>query len=295
MRFAQPLLLVLLIAPVIAFAQGDEPAMEAFVIADGDSGSEWSPAEATMEPDDTHSREGSAMRFHIDVNHETGQPDYPIGWPRTHVGVPAEQQDWREWDFVDFWLYAETSRESLPNTPLGFIVRSPDRPNSFNTTLGEANKGEWVHFRFPTSNMPNPAECTRIQFYISESNYDHGDVLDFWIDDLALLRYAEPTIIGMQPLNRVHYADVDVVRVKLELTGLERGETAEVLARLVCNDATLRQGTARLGRGVHTIPLRVGGNLPVGEYEVQAGIVGDDRTVSEQMRVISSPWEGEGQ
>jgi hypothetical protein len=294
MRFVYPLM-VLLFAPALAVAQAEDPAMEGYVIADGDSGSEWSPAEATMEPDETHSRAGSAMRFHIDVNHETGQPDYPIGWPRTHTAVPEEQQDWREWDFVDFWLYADTSRESLPDTPLGFIVRSPDRPNSYNTSLGEAKKGEWVHFRFPTSDMPNPAECTRIQFYISESNYNHDDVVDFWVDDLALLRYAEPTIIGMRPLNRVQYADAEVVRVQIELTGMDEGERAEVLARLVCNGSPVRQGTARLGAGAHTIPLKVGGNMPIGQYQIHAQIVGSDRTATERMRVISSPWEGEAQ
>jgi hypothetical protein len=291
MRFVYPLM-VLLFAPALAVAQAEDPAMESFVIANGDSGSEWTSAEATMAPDDTHSRDGSAMRFHIDVNHETGQPDYPIGWPRTHTPVPEEHQDWTQWDFVDFWLYAETSRESLPGTPLGFIVRSPDRPNSFNTSLKAARKGQWVHFRFPTSDMPSPPECTRVQFYISEANYKHGDTIDFWIDDLALLRYAEPTIIGMQPLNRVHYADAGVVRVQIELTGLEDGESAEVLARLVCNGSPVRQGTARLTSGVQTIPLKVGGSMPVGDYQIEARIVGSDRAVTEPMRVISSPWEG---
>ena len=267
--------------------------MEPLVLVDGDSGSEWNEAEATMQPDDTHSRDGRAMHFHIDVNHETGQPEYPIGWPRTNTGVPEDHQDWRNWDFVEFWLYSETSRESLPDTPLGFIVRSTTRENSFTVTLDEARKGEWVHFRFPTSEMPNQAEAVRVQFFISESNYNHGDVVDFWIDDLKLLRYAEPTIIAMTPLNRVQYADTDVVRVEVELTGMEYDETAEVLARLVCDGSTVRQSTARLGAGVHTIPLAVEGDLPVGDYQIQVQVVGSGWTVEEPMRVISSPWEGE--
>lgn len=285
---------LLLIAPAIACAQADEPAMEARVLADGDTASEWIPAEATMEPDAEHAREGRAMHFHIDVNHETGQPDYPIGWPRTYLRVPEEARDWSDWDFIDFWLYAETSREQFPETALGFIMRCPDRNNQWQTTL-HPEKGEWTHYRFELSNAPDPENCAAIQFFISESNYNHGDVLDFWIDDLALLRYAEPTIIDLQPLNRVQYADVDVVRVEVELTGLEEDETAEVLARLVCNDAAVRQGSMRLGQGVRTIPLKVGGNLPAGDYQVQAQIVGNDRTLSQPMRVISSPWEGEAQ
>lgn len=293
MRIIYPLM-ILLIASALVCAQDDEPPMEALVLADGDSDSVWVPAEATMEPDAEHAREGRAMHFHIDVNHETGQPDYPIGWPRTYVEVPDDLQDWSNWDFIDFWLYAETSREEFPDTALGFIVRSPDRNSQWQTTL-HPEKGEWTHYRFELSNVPNLPETTEVQFYISESNYNHGDVLDFWIDDLKLLRYAEPTIINMRPLNRVQYADTDVVRVEVELTGMDEGETAEVLARLVCNDSAVRQSSARVGQGVHTIPLRVGGGLPVGDYQVEAQIVGNDRTLSAPMRVISSPWEGEEQ
>ena len=294
MRIFYPLILMLLVATVAA-AQPAEPPMEALVLSDGDSGTQWTIAEATMAPDDTHARSGQAMRFHIDVNHETGQPDYPIGWPRTYTNVPEGERDWRAWDFVDFWVYAETSREALPSSPVGFIVRCPDKANSLSTTLAEVRKDEWTHVRMATADLPNPADCTAVQFYISESNYDHGDVVDFWIDDLALLRYAEPTIISATPLTRVHYADVSVLRVRVELTGMDEGASAEVLTKLICNDSPVRQSSARLGPGVHTIPLDVGANTPAGDYEVQTQIVGSDRTLNEPVRIVSSPWEAEAQ
>jgi hypothetical protein len=37
--------------------------------------------------------------------------------------------------------------------------------------------------------------------------------------------------------------------------------------------------------------LEVGGNLDAGCYELQAQIAGSKRTVTETIRVISSPWE----
>ncbi|MGC9317863.1 MAG: hypothetical protein ACP5KN_07505, partial [Armatimonadota bacterium] len=268
--------------------------MERLVLADGDSGSEWVPAEATMDPDDRHARQGRAMHFHVDVNFETGQPDYPIGWPRTYLRVTEAQRDWTGWDFVDFWLYAETSRESFPSTALGFIVRCPDRNNQWQTTL-EPKKGEWVHYRFPVSNVPDPTNVHAVQLFISEANYAHGDVLDFWIDELALLRYAEPTIVAVRPLNQVAYADADVLRVRVKLTGMDEGEAVEVLTRLVDDGETLRQSATTLGDGTHTMPLQVGGRLEPGEYEVQAQIVGSDRTLSETIRMVSSPWEGDAQ
>ena len=151
-------------AAAVVGAGADEPPMETLVLADGDGGSEWHTAEATMRPSATHAREGRAMRFHVDVNHETGQPDYPIGWPRTYLSVPEDSRDWRKWDFVEFWLYADTSRESLPHTSLGFIVRSPDKPNSYHRTVQEAQKGKWTRVRVPTSSMPSPADCRAVQF-----------------------------------------------------------------------------------------------------------------------------------
>jgi hypothetical protein len=283
-------LMVLFLAAVVS-VQGGEPPMETLVLADGDSNSKWHTAEATMRPDATHALDGRAMRFHIDVNHRTGQPDYPIGWPRTYLPMPDDARDWRNWDFVEFWLYADTSRESLPNTPLGFIVRSPDRSNSYNRTVHEARQGKWTRVRVPTADMPCPAQCMTVQFFIAESNYNHGDVLDFWIDGLALLRYAEPTIISMRPLGRVQYADTDVVRIEVGMTGLDEGQTAELLVRLARGSETVRQGSATLRRGIQTVPLKMRGDLDVGDYELRAQIAGSQRTVTKTIRVISSPWE----
>lgn len=283
-------LIVFFLGPIIG-AQADEPRMEKLVLADGDADSKWHSAEAEMQPDDTHAMDSRAMRFHVDVNHKTGQPDYPIGWPRTYMSMPEDTRDWRKWDFVEFWLYADTSRDSLPGTPLGFIVRSPDKPNSYHRTVHEVQKGQWTRVRIPTSDMPSPADCRAIQFFISESNYNHGDVLDFWIDGLALLRYAEPTVISLQPLGRVQYADADVVRIEVGMTGLEEGQTAELLMRLVRDSETVRQGSSLLHSGIQAVPLKVGGNLDAGCYELQAQIAGSHRTVTEKIRVISSPWE----
>ena len=293
MRTIYPLILALL-AVAVAHSQPQDPPMDEFVITDGDNEATWSAAEATIEPDPTNAREGQSMRLHIDVNHETGQPDYPIGWPRAYVTLPEGQHDWSDWDFVDFWLYSDTSRESLPGSPIGFIVRCPDRNSSFSTTLTEAKKGEWVHFRFPTSVLPTTTNCTAMQFYISESAYNHGDVLDFWIEDLRFLRYSEPTIVSVQPLNRIAYTDSGVLRVAVDLTGLEEGQTERVEVGLNGNGKVLQAACTPLGQGVSTIALPVADVTP-GNYEVWARVEGKERTLTDTVRVITSPWEDEQQ
>jgi hypothetical protein len=244
-----------------------------------------------MGPDATHAREGQAMRFHIDVNHKSGQPDYPIGWPRTYLSMPEEARDWRKWDFIDFWVYTDTTRDRLPNTPLGFIVRSPDKPNSFHRTVHEAQKGGWTHVRVPTSDMPRPEKCTAVQFFISESNYNDGDVLDFWIDELALLRYAEPTIISMRPMGGIQYADTNVIRIEIGMTGLEENETAALQLGLVRDGETVCRSAASLRSGLQTVPMDIHGKLEAGGYDLQAWITGSQRRVTSSIRVIASPWE----
>lgn len=286
-----PCWLVVLLLAVAANARADEPRMESRILADGDSESAWHSAEATMRPDATHAREGRAMRFHVDVNHLAGEPNYPIGWPRTYLPIAKNQRDWRGWDFVEFRIYADTSRERLPRTPLGFIVRSPDKPNSYHRPVHEAQKGQWAHVRIPIADMPDPAECTAVQFFVAESDYRHGDVLDFWIDDLALLRYAEPTIVAMRPAGRVHYADAEVIRVDVDLAGFDEDQTAELALRLVRDGQILRQSSAAVGPGLQTLPLQTGGKMQAGFYELQAQIAGSERAVCETVRIVPSPWE----
>ncbi len=119
-----------------------EPKMEKLLISDEETGEGWETAEATMQPSEEHAREGKALNFHINVDHTTGEPNYPIGWPRTYHPIPEDQRDWSQWDFLDFWLYADSSRDKLPSTPLGLILRCPDKAGSWSRTLSEAKKGK---------------------------------------------------------------------------------------------------------------------------------------------------------
>lgn len=292
----RPLLLALIAGSAVLAAlmplsaQPAEPPMDERVLADGEVDSTWSASEATMEPDDTHARAGRAMRFHIDVNHETGEVNYPIGWPRTYLAFPEGDRDISGWDFLDFWVYAESSREALPGTPLGLTIRCPDRNSAFNATLGAVRLGEWVHFRFPVSSLPDPTNCAAIQFFISESNYQHGDVIDFWLDDLRLLRYAEPTIIALQPLNQVVYRDQPLLRIAVDLTGLDAGATARVEVGLRRDGEQMTVAAAELGAGLATIPLPLAGARP-GVCEAWARVAGSERTLTQPVRVVSSPWE----
>jgi len=270
-----------------------EPKMEKLPISDEETGEGWDVAEATMTPSETHAREGKALNFHIDVDHSTGEPNYPIGWPRTYHNNPEDRRDWSQWDFLDFWLYADTSRDKLPSSPLGLILRCPDRESSWSRTLSEAKKGEWVHFRFPLADIPNIHDCTAIQFFIAESNYTHKDVVDFYIDELALLRYAEPTIVSLRPLQGLLYKDEAAVRVEVDVSGLDIGEMAEVSCRLKQAKEMLGGRVTQVTRGRQTFLLELDvTRLAPGDGRLEARVMEDGPIMSRPIRVVSSPWEG---
>ena len=253
-------------------AQPAEPPMEALVLADGDSGSEWVSAEATMEPDAEHARDGRAMHFHIDVNHETGQPDYPIGWPRTYLRVPDRLKDWSGWDFIDFWLFADTSREKFPDTPLGAIIRCPDRNKVADHAL--AGQGRVGALPLRTVERARPTNCAAVRLFISG--------VELQSRRCARLLDRRPLAAALRRADHHRHAAAQSCALRRsvvasrELTGMDEGESAEVLARCVGGGSPSAR-PARLGPGVHTLPLEVGGALPTGDYEVQAQIVGGER------------------
>jgi hypothetical protein len=269
-----------------------EPRMDKRLIADEETGEGWTSAEATMTAARAPAREGSSLHFHIGVDHTTGEPNYPIGWPRTYYNNPEDRRDWSQWDFLDFWLYTETSREALPGTPLGLILRCPDRAGSWDTTLTQAAKNEWVHFRFPLADIPNISNCAALQFFISESNYNDKDVLDFYVDELALLRYAEPTIVNLRPLQAVVFGDEPGIRVEVDTSGMKGGERRTIELHLKRDDQESATLATEVAQGRQTLLLSFGGDrLDPGQYTLEAALEGSSRLTTSPIRVVTSPWE----
>jgi hypothetical protein len=75
------------------------------------------------------------------------------------------------------------------------------------------------------------------------------------------------------------------------MTGLEEGQTANLLVCLLRDGETVHQASLIVHSGNQTAPLEFGHALEVGYYELQARVADSKRTVSETFRVISSPWE----
>jgi len=279
-----------------AFAQDlvREGNMEKLVIASGADAEAWGVAEATMTSTAERAKTGqAALQFHIDVNHHAGEKAYPVGWPRTNRPFDEEwQRDWSDYDFLRLWIYADTSREKLPSAPLGLILYTPDKASAYHRSLTEVQKGEWVEIVIPVSKIARHENVTRVQFFISESSYTDHDVVDFYVDDMCLLRYAEPHLsqVVLQP--SVVYADTGRLAVSFRASGIPQGERVRAKATVVGDGRKLVSAETLVGRGPGELVMGLAGRAAEGRYKVLVDLAGG--TAQEfDLRVIESPWAEE--
>jgi len=289
-------LLALAIAAPWTVSLAQAPAREGPVerlVLDGGSEADaaaWSAAESTVAPDKTHVRRGNAaLRFHVDVDWEHGEPKYPIGWPRMTRKWPVQAQDWSVYDYLELSIYAESSRTNLPGTPMGLTLYGKEGRKDFNRALPELKLGQWTDIRLPTSELP--ALCTGMQLHIAESNYKHGDKLDFWIDRISLVRYVEPTLTASRLAEGAVMSDSKYLTVQIALMGIQPGEKAEVEWAMASAGKAAAGGTLAVPRGRSTVrlPLPAQG-LPPGNYEVTLKCRGAGPPPY-PLRVTSSPWQ----
>lgn len=294
MRATSMLVLLLFsLLPAIAQTPVRDGDMERLVLSAGSGAASWSMAEATMGPAQEPTRDGNAVHhLHIDVDHNAGEKAYPIGWPRTNLPFTEPwQRDWSGYDFLEFWVYSETSREALPAIPLGMLLHTPDRAHQFSLELRELRKGEWVQVRIPISRIGSHQDVRLIQFFISESNYADRDVLDFYISDISLLRFAEPHLSDVAVKPAVAYSDAAYLRVTFQALGVAEGATGPASVSVADGERELvsvKQDVKR-GPGELLLDLRGRGMKP-GRYTVRVSL-GDAEPQERVLRLVPSPWE----
>jgi hypothetical protein len=228
------------------------------------------------------------------VDHFGGEAKYPIGWPRISRTLrEVAARDWSGWDYLQLWIYTDTSREALPREPVGLTLHTPDKESAYHRPLPELKKGAWVQIRIPLAGVPHLQEVRLMQFHISDATYRHWDELDLHIEEIALLRYAQPTLLGFAPECAVMFADANEVPVRFQLTGIKPGESAKVTCELRQGGKTVAQTTVSAARGPQRVTLDLrGARLAAGSWELRAGIAGGASTATAPMRLVASPWQG---
>jgi len=274
-------------------ATAAEPPMERQVLLDPESSPRWTVAESSVETLVVRTRTGEpVLHWHITVDHFTGEPKYPIGWPRANCALrDAAARDWSEWDYFQFWVYADTTRDALPREPVGLTLYTPDKSSAYHRPLTELQNGQWVQVRIPLSQVPRHHDVRLMQFHISESQYRHQDRLDLYFDEIALARYAQPTLLEFAPEGDVMYADEKQLALRFNLAGIRSGERADVVCELRKDKAAVARTAVQAVRGPQRLTFDLSRVKPAaGEYEVVARAAGGAEAAS-RVRLVESPWQ----
>ncbi len=269
-----------------------EGAMEKMPLFGGETAKEWGVPECSMEPSTERVKATKcSLRWHVPVDHTTGEPKYPIGWPRTNHAIPeGPLREWAAWDFLHLWVYVDTTREALPKDVAGLGITLPDRGGKYNRTLTELKKGEWVELNIPIAQITDSG-AQAIQFHVTESNYRHGDQVDFFIDDLALTRYAEPVLLDFAAESAVMFAGAPGLPVRFRLSGVKPGEAVEVTCEVRAGGKTAARVAVQAQRGAQRVALRLPAKaLPAGAYELVARVAGGQTPATARVRLVESPW-----
>lgn len=284
-----PLCLLCLSSSLLA----EQPQMERHVLSDGTSAKTWSMAEATMESaTDVVKAGGPSLHWHVTVDHFAGEAKYPIGWPRVGLTLKGDACDWSAWDYFHFWIHARTSRKALPRVPAVLsVLQGQGKSSPYMLVLSDLKKDEWLEVKIPTSKLPLANDVRTLQFNIAEDQYHHQDTLDFHIDDLALLRYAAPTLVEFSSVNAVMFGDAKFVPASFTLSGIKPDEHKRVTLQLKRDGKIIASGEFDAKRGAQQLALEVRKVLlKPGGYELTGTVDGGGAAVVSRVRIIESPW-----
>ena len=268
-------------------------AMESRLISGPESAGQWTATECTLQSSTDHSRNGKPLlHWHVTVDYLHGEPKYLIGWPRITLAIKDKhERDWSGWEYLQAWIYTDTSRDSLPaSEPAGLSFNAPDREHSEHVVLKELTKGKWVLVRIPISSIAGLDDVRMFQFNISERVYRHLDQVDFYIDGLSLTRYAQPTIVQFSAESQLAYCDAGHIAVQFEVRGLRAGQNQDVVCQLLRDNQVVSSAAGLATAGLNRFVLNVNkAKLAEGEYEVCGRLGG--AVASSPVRLVKSPWE----
>ncbi|MBP5639736.1 MAG: hypothetical protein J6X55_09680 [Victivallales bacterium] len=254
--------------------------------------SAWSPAEAEMlpaDPIDGH----PAFTFHVPVDHFAGEVKYPIGWPRAYCSK-VSSINWKDYDFFQFKIFAKMNREALPKKALSLAFRSPDKGINFEHAFGKDNfrLNEWQTFALPISRLAALHSVNTIGIYVCESEYNHGDTLDFTIGGFRLIRSSAIKITSLA-CDGVNYGKMPVLNVTLTAEGSSTDMGKGVPFTLSNSTGkVLRHEILPVIRGVHSIAMDVSElRLTAGDYKLTAFPENPEKRLSVGFKIIDSPWE----
>jgi len=132
---------------------------------------------------------GKYFDWQVKIDHKD-EGQYPQGWPSFELR-PEPKLDFSGYQAIRYWIRCETKVEGA--LPIRFILWTGDE-GRINTLLPTFPAGEWVEVIHRIDGQPELDKVSRVHFFICESDYKHGDELEFRIGGFELVNLnREPT------------------------------------------------------------------------------------------------------
>jgi hypothetical protein len=288
-RFVVLVLLVVGLAVVAPRGSGAAPPTreETLPLLGASSTAEWQPEESTL----TAASLGGipALDFHVKVDWLTGEPNYPIGWPRVARYLPAELKDWRGWEQICYRVYATSDRGTLPPSALSLVIGTGNRNISWEKNADGLRPGAWREYTYDLTEIPYRDQVRMVEFAIAESEYHDGESLDFWISKLELVRFTRPTLVNLALESRVAFADQRAFPFTVKVLGVPAARTAPVQVSLQRAGKSVAAQQLKAGEGVTPLGFSLPRPLPPGQYRFVARV--DDQALTADLTLVPSPWQ----
>ena len=236
-----------------------------------------------------------AMQLTFEVDHHDGEKAYPIGWPRAHLNPGGWERNWRDWDRLEFMALARTSRAELPASALTLEVgeAKPTHPS----TLAFPELDKWVPVAISVADVfaTSPTlkgGIPRLRFVVSESNYEHEDVVEFHIGGFRLTRSLACEVTALSAATPVIYAGQPYIKLDLTVVGPPADVKRGVPFTIRRGTRVVRQEMLPLGRGKQRFECDVSElALTPGDYELSVFAADKARRRSVPLRVVEEPWK----
>lgn len=254
----------------------------------------WSPAECTVMSSKDRQADGRpTIHVHMPIDHFAGEKKYPIGWPRLGLRPKVlHEQDWTHFEHFEFSVYTEMTRAKPPKTPVTLILYCPDRHRSWSRRLGELRLNEWVQFSLPISQMKYVESVREVKFSISESSYNHGEQLHFYIGGFRFVRSAECEIASFDVKSKAVYQGQPSIQVQIDVLGVPKGISRAVPFTIRRDKKVVRKEALPVHRGRYLLDVDISElKLPPGTYHLVAFEDEPDKAKSGLFRVVASPWK----
>ena len=252
----------------------------------------WGPSEATVTASKELADGHPTVRLHIPVDHHGGEAKYPIGWPRMYLDLQAGEKDWSAFERFEFLAHTAMSRDALPRKIINLQIQCPDRQRNNNRNLEEIRLGEWVRISVPIREIRNVGDVARLGFNINDSDYRHGDVLDFRFGGFRLARSRDVRFSLFRVAAKVVFQGTKTLAVSVDAVGPPEEIAKGIPCAVRAGEKTVQEFRLAAEHGAQTLCVPIE-KLAPGRYVLVAFPGEEGKEASEPFRVVESPWPAE--